>query len=438
MADFSNKRCLIWDEGQFGDLATTLAPHWGQVDYYKPWKKSAPTSVSGLVGHGMEGVNRVMDFFDHVDGADLIVFTDCYQGDLQVYLEKQGHRVWGSRRADRFEWDRELFAEMLKEVGLPVAPYKIVVGITRLREYLIEHDDQIVKFSVFRGDGETFDVPRYQLRKSKLDAMEYQYGPFAEKIRFMVQSKILTKIECGYDGYAVDDNFLDGFVDYETKNRSCLIAARKYADLPETVRLVNEAIAPVMKRERYRAPFGTEIRVDEEGVPFFIDWTGRNSSPPGEALWVMTKNLSEIMYHGAAGEAVPVEWAAKYACQLMLNLHWQDLAWSEVAIPNKVKPWIQLATYAKTDGLYYPIANEGYEPLPWGVEIIGSAIGIADTIEEAIEKAKEHADAVEGFKVEYDIAAVAEGIEAIKAGEKEGIEFAEEVPEPAIVLESSE
>lgn len=436
MDDFSNKRVLIYDEGQFNDLATRLARDWGSVQLYCPWKQSAPTSTRLMVGNGLDGVERVTDFWDAVPGADLIVFTDCYNGDLQVHLEEQGHRVWGSRKADRYEWDRQLFKDALKEVGLPVSAHKVIKGLSRLRDYLRENPDQVVKLSRFRGDSETFAAPTYALIKGKLDALEFKYGPLAEKVKFMVEETIPTLTEAGYDGICIDGQFTDGFIDYETKFKSCLIAIKPYDELPEVVREVNEKFAPILAREHYRGPMGTEIRVAEDGTPYFIDLTARNASPPGETMWVALKNLSEVMYRGAAGEMVTAEWAGKYACQIMLFLEWEDQAWQGLSIPNKNKPFVMLSTYAKVDGLYYPIPCEGYETLPWANDGIGCAIGIGDTVEEAIDLAKAHAESVEGYKVNYDLSAIAEGLAAVKSGEEQGIEFADEVPEPASVLES--
>lgn len=443
MGDSYHGKCLlIWDEGLFTDFAARMAEDdWGEVLHYKPWKKSAPETISLMAGYGIPGVTHIRDFFDAVPRADVIAFTHCYQGDLQVYLESHGKRVWGARKAERWEFMRQEFKDALKEVGLPVVPYKVIKGISRLREYLSEHDNQVVKlWNGCRGDGESFLCPSYALRKSRIDALEYAAGPFSERLTFIVEAVIESDQECGYDGICIDDQFTDGFVDYETKDESCLIACRKYEDMPEIVREVNEKFAPLLKRERYRGPLGTEIRVDKKGIGWYIDKTARTASPPGEAQWRLITNLSDIVYRGSAGEFVQAEFAAPFGCEIMLYLDWEDRRHQEIYIPDKVRPWIALSTYAKVDGLYYPIANEGHEaPLPWSTEEIGAAIGIGDTLEEAIEQAKEHAAAVEGFKIHYNVAAISDGIKSILSGEEQGIEFSEEpIPDPAIVLENGE
>ncbi len=434
---YNGKSVVIVDEGLFVDLGPRLArDDWGRVMYFKPWKKSAPETINLLIGSGFEGVERVRNLFEAVNEADLIVFPDCYQGDLQVYLEQNGKRVWGSRMAERYEFMREDFKQALKEVGLPVAPYKTIKGISRLREYLSEHDDQIVKlWNGCRGDAETFDCPTYALRKSRIDALEYAAGPFSERMSFIVEGMIEASVEPGYDGFCIDGQFTDGFSDVEIKNEACLIACRKYEDLADPVREVNDAFGPLLAKERYRGPFGTEIRIDKKGVPYFIDATCRTSSPPGEAQWELCANLSEMMWRGSTGEFVQFEPAAKFGCEIMLYMDWGDQAWNEIYIPDKVRQWVKLATACKVDGLYYPICAEGYERLAWSTEEIGAVIGIGDTIEEAIDEAKEHAESVQGFKVHYNLSAVADALTELKKGEKAGVEFSgEPIPAPETVL----
>jgi hypothetical protein len=46
-----------------------------------------------VVGEGFEGIERIHDFFDYVDEADIFIFPDVYDGDLQRYLEAQGKLV---------------------------------------------------------------------------------------------------------------------------------------------------------------------------------------------------------------------------------------------------------------------------------------------------------------------------------------------------------
>lgn len=437
MSDFSNRSVCVVDLGQYASTAERLVRDFGRVYYFCPWKKPAPDRVKLSVGDGYDFV-RVRNLFDIIreNKADLYVFPDVYDGDLQLDLEQRGRRVWGSRKAEEFEFKRELFKDTLKEVGLPVAPYKVIVGTDKLREYLWEHENEVIKLSVCRGDSETWTSEDFRVSRMKLDAMDYFYGPLRYWVKFIVEKCIETKIEIGYDGITVDGQFTDGLVDYEIKNQCCVAAWKKYDDMAEEVRLVNQAFANPLRKTRCRSNWGTEIRVDEEGTPFFIDATARKPSPPGELADEMIANLSEIYWHGAEGDFVQAEAAAKFGVQINFYANWQDLAYLPIVIPEKFQRWIKLSCACRVENIDYAIQCEGNEKHPWMKEQLGAAVGMGNTIEEAYEKASEASDSVKGFGLEFSKESVAEAYQRIKAGEKEGIEFADEVPEPASVIES--
>ena len=57
---------------------------------------------------------------------------------------------------------------------------------------------------------------------------------------------------------------------------------------------------------------------------------------------------------------------------------------------------------------------------------IGDCIGIGDTIEEAVENCKKHAEEVEGFDIKIHAEALPEALNEIKNGEKHGITFTDD------------
>jgi len=62
-------------------------------------------------------------------------------------------------------------------------------------------------------------------------------------------------------------------------------------------------------------------------------------------------------------------------------------------------------------------------------------VGLGDSIEEAIEHVKENCELVNSFDVTKQIESLMEGLKRIQEGEKQGIPFADEVPEPISVME---
>ena len=118
MENSKDKKVCVYDNGLFVGMAGKLAESFGKVYYYSPWKNAFPKSNARLVGQGFEMIERVNNFFDVVDLCDLFVFPDVYDGDLQLYLEKQGKRVWGSRKGEELELYRDEAKKHMEKLGI--------------------------------------------------------------------------------------------------------------------------------------------------------------------------------------------------------------------------------------------------------------------------------------------------------------------------------
>jgi hypothetical protein len=436
MADLSNKVATVVDLGNYQELAIRLARDFGKVNYYKPWKRSAPSFHSLFVGDGFAEITRVRDLFRVVDETDIFIFPDVYDADLQLHLEGLGKRVWGSRNAEKFEFRRALFKETLKEVGLAVPEYEVVIGMTALRKFLADHDDEkwFIKRDLLRGDGETCPAEGGPLTDAVLDEMDAYYGALRNCFTFVVEKGIDTPIEVGYDGICVDGRFTDGFVDYEIKNQACIAAFTEYGDMNEHVRAVNEAFAPKLSECQFRSMWGTEIRVDGD-TPYFIDATCRMPSPPGELILEMFGNLAEIMWEGSVGNFVQARPVKPFGVEVMVYADWQDAVTLPMRVPDEIRQWFKFDSACKLGDVYHSIQFGGDEHLPWIRSQVAEIVGIGDTVEECIEKVKSYAEQFEGLRCEITMEAVAEALKEIKAGQAEGIKFADEVPKPSTILE---
>jgi hypothetical protein len=442
MDDISKLTCCVYDYGNSIALAERLSREFGRVLYYAPWETSMPESIRVAVGDGIENVERVLDFFDPevLHHSDLFIFPDIYDGDLQLDLVSRGKRVWGARSAEDFEYKRELFAKTLKQVGLPVAPYKVVVGLTALKRYLIEHDDLWIKVEM-RGDGETWHHQEWLTSRRKIEGMEYKYGPIKELIRFTVCESIATSQELAYDGFMVTSpdgrpQFSDyGFLGYEDKSMSHILTAVPYDEFPQEAKVVNEKFAPKLAERFFRSAWGTEIKIGDDGDNYFLDATCRQPSPPGEIIMEMVSNLGAFMYHGAEGNLIPLEIEKPFGVQVMLYSAWAKTNWLTVDVPDEIKRWVKLYNYCQCDGAYQVIPEAVSQPDSIGNEQVGAVVGLGDSIEEAIEAVKEHCEQLNGFDTTAQIESLMEGLRRIKEGEKQGIPFAEDVPEPETVME---
>ena len=434
--------CTVYDYGNNLALAERLSREFGRVNYFKPWKDTSPETLKLVVGDGLGTVHRVRDFFapEVLHGTDLFVFPDVYDGDLQRDLISRDKRVWGSGMAEQFEYKRELFANTLKEVGLAVAPYVVCVGVSALEKELKAHDDLWVKLNL-RGDGETWHHENYDLSKRKIEALRYQFGAVNEMVRFTVCETIPTTIEAAYDGFMVTSpegkpQFPNkGFLGYETKNLAHILNAIDYDAFPKQVLEVNEKFAPKLAKFFYRSAWGTEIKIADDGKNYFLDATCRQPEPPGSIVMEQVKNLGEFMYHGAVGELRELEIEQPFGVSVSLYSSWSKTNWQPVIVPEEIRRWVKLFNYCYADGAYHCIPKDVNDTYSEGHDQIGAVVALGDTIEEAIDNVKDYCSQVMGFDTEDQIDALQECLRRIHEGEKEGIDFKADVPEPASVAE---
>src|SRR5512137_1964280 len=193
---------LIYDNGLFVSWAERLTEYFDRVLYYNPCKNAFPKSNSRLVGTGIEGVEKVTDFWDVVDDVDLFIFPDVYDGDLQNELRRQGKRVWGSGKGEEIELHRWETKQLLARMGLPVQPVVKIVGLEALRDHLKSVDGKKwIKVSWTRGDMETWEHESYDLSEPRLDELENKLGAKKKVIEFIVEDDIPDAVEVAYDGY---------------------------------------------------------------------------------------------------------------------------------------------------------------------------------------------------------------------------------------------
>ncbi len=69
-----SKTALVFDNGIFAEIAVTLAKDFGRVLYYVPWTNAYPKSNALLIGHGVEGIERVSSPWPYFDDIDIWIF----------------------------------------------------------------------------------------------------------------------------------------------------------------------------------------------------------------------------------------------------------------------------------------------------------------------------------------------------------------------------
>jgi hypothetical protein len=429
--DFSSKTCLVFDHGFFLPLARRLAESFGRVLYYTPWEKGYPILNEGIIGAGFGDLIRCNDFWPLKKSIDLFVFPDIYHAGLQAELRSQGCRVWGAGAGMKLELDREFFLKKLDELGLAVAPHKRIVGLTALAEYLKDKTDQYIKVSLWRGSWETKHWRSWADDADKLDLWAVRLGGLKEHVPFLVFSEIKTKLEIGGDTYSVHGQWpafmLHGI---EKKDEAYFAAVTPRREMPEELTHILDSFAPFLAENRYAAQWSMEVRVTDDEA-FFIDATTRGGLP-STASFLSAKNIPEVLYHGADGDLVEIDYGYKFSAECMVKIHGEPDAWASMILPPELDPWFKVSDCCQLDGkLWFP--SDGNKP----IEETGWLVALGDTPTEVARKMNELADQLPDG-AEASVESLADILREITAEEEAGIKFTDqEIPPPEIVLETS-
>jgi len=419
--NYKGKKVIFYDHGTFIPLAERLAEDFGEVLYFSPYNSSFPSSTSTFVGSGLPGVKRINNFFDYVDEATfddtLFVFPDVGDGDIQVHLRNIGKRVFGSGKGEQMELQRDKMKEYMKSIKLDVGKYKVIKGLSKVRDYLKENDNKWIKINIFRGDFETFYAKNYSMIAEVLDDLAIRLGPKSEVTNFIVEDNLDDTVEAGMDLYSVDGKFPSKCIaGIEIKNASYVAAFKDYVDFPTCLTSFNDAIAPALENFKYRSFFSTEQRVNKQ-KSYMNDFCARLGSPPSELYIIMYKNISDIMWKAAEGILVDPIVEHKFGAELLIKSVHADTHWMEVKFPDKLKPYVKLRNCCVINGKYYMIPRKGE------IHEIGAIVASGNTLQEAIDTVKEYAKEVDGYWIEINAESLDKAMEESKKLEEYGIKL---------------
>lgn len=427
MKPLSEIVALVVDTGIFPHIARRIAREFKTVYYWTPWENAFPRLKDSIVGDGYPDIITPESIEQVKDGCDLFVFPDIGYADLQVELAGQGKAVWGARHADELEALRGKFLDVLAETNLPVPEHEKIKGVTNLKLFLEDKEDQYIKVSTYRGDFETLHFRSMASDGSVLDKWAVVLGPLKEEMNFFVFEPIDTDIEDGIDTWCIDGQWPETIIHgMECKDSAYIGAFQKMSDTPKEIRIINEEFGPILARYGYRGAFSTEGRITKEGDTYFIDPTCRFPSPPSQCMCEMIGNLGEIIWLGANGIMCEPEQEFKFGAQAIFKVDRDE--WGVFEIPDELDPWVKIAFSCKVGG------NICVPPDQAGVEEIGWVVGCGDTMEEAIEHLRKNKDAMpDGCNVQFS--SISDLLNEMGAAKERGIDFSSQpIPDPAIVL----
>jgi hypothetical protein len=426
--------CCCVDYGAFICLSDKLSESFKKVYYYSPIDDEYRNVKDCVIGDGLarEGhrIERINEFMspEIIDEVDLFIFPDIGWAGTQRYLRDVCEKaVWGSMGYDQYELYRTRFLALLEQLGLPVIPWKKIVGLSKLADHLKTVKNKWVKINRFRENMETWHHLDWNHSQRKMEELAIEFGGVKEKVIFVVQDHIETDGEIGYDGWNVFGQYpTESFMGYEKKNELYLGCKVAYKDLPESVRVVNEAIAASLEEFGYANFIATEIR-EKDGKPYFIDPTPRLPGQTGEQLLETCTNLAEVIWKGANGELIKPEF--KYDFAVEATIHYTDNPdiWKTIYVPKEVERWTKLYHYCIVDGVYqFP---------PGKNDELGVLLGVGKTIEAAVNHLKKNLEILKDEPICVRMGEMGELLNEAKQAQKTGIPLpVGKIPDPGIIL----
>jgi len=431
MSEISDKCFCVCDHrGLFVAIARRLAKSGARVLYNLP-EDRRDTVTDAIIADGLKDVECVGDIWQHKDEVDCFVFPDIRRYGEQYELKKQGKAVWGSQRGMILEQDRLFFLEKLQELGLDVPPHEPILGLKNLSVYLKYKEDIWIKVSKWRGSWETFHWRNWNQDSHFIDQWAVRFGGIKEHITFICFPKIETDLEIGADTYCVDGQWpsmmLHGI---ERKDAAYFSAVTPRKEMPEQLLPIMDAFAPFLKECGYRNQWSMETRVTDS-ESFFIDATTRGGLP-STASFLASKNSPEVIYHGAHGEFVEIDYGYKFSAECMVKLQGQRGAWETTELKENVREAMLLQNYCEVDGQpwFPPDEEDAVCDIGWLVVTGDTPIEVAQKMNAIADELPDGADAnVEGL---------ADVIREIESEREQGIHFTElQMPEAEVVLEES-
>lgn len=434
MKPLSEATCLCYDNGLFLPIAERLAREdgFGRVLWFSPFEEGFSKLNAGIIGTGLERVERCYDFWKIKSEIDCFAFFDIENSGLQLELERQGFNVWGSRKGDCLELFRQKFHRVLERLGLDVPKFRVCQGLTELREFLKANEGPFyIKISRWRGSFETAKFRSWKLDEGLLDLWAVKFGPAKEIIPFMVFNPIDTPLEIGGDTFCIDGQWPDLMLHGdENKDKAYLATVTKREEMPQQIQDVLDAFVPELAQCRYRNFWSMEIRVKDDKA-YFGDATCRAPMPATASQLENMSNLPEVIYAGAQGELAQPKFEKQIVGEVLVNMKGDRHAWGVTEIPKGLERWLKLPNSCVIDGLRClpPDENHG--------EAVGWMCAIGETVEDFIKTMKEQI-ALLPDGMSADMEPMAELITVVEQATEKGIDFDGELPAPEIVLAETE
>jgi hypothetical protein len=431
----TGKTYLIYDFGLYTEHAARIARDGNIVKYFVESSTAFPEFSNYAPGMGLDGIDKIDNFFEHVDKSDIIMFPDVDSGDLCDYLRGLGYTVYGGGlKGDDMENDRFGMRKLQFKLGLPTQRTIMVKGIANvrkflkgelqkgefeyiegqegLRDFLQQKGNVFIKLNKFRGNMESFYAKDFESVSTILDYIDVAFGPFKDTYNFIIE-ECKKGVEVGTDLFFNGKEFLKPYLwGYEKK--SAYIGV--YSDnLPYPMKKVMDTLQSYLTEINYRGAISTEMMVDEDGKPYLIDITSRFPNPLSLIYTESIKNYSDVIYNIALSNHITLDIKGKYVgCIPLKDLYALD-HYVQVDINPEFKNDIKLSMGCKCNGKYFGVK---------GMEIVATPIAVEDSVSGVVSKLESLLSEVEAHQLQKgNMGDVFDLEKEIKEGELLGLKF---------------
>ena len=136
-----------------------------------------------------------------------------------------------------------------------------------------------------------------------------------------------------------------------------------------------------------------------------------------ESLMEAYSNWGQIIDEGSQGNLITPKPNGKFIVQSLIYSDWAKKNWLEISYPDEYSQWVKLRNWCVIDGRNYIIPRQ----IP--LEIVGSVVGIGNSLEEAINKVKKVAKEIECLDKIIKTDDLDTALETIEKAKEYGINF---------------
>jgi hypothetical protein len=419
-----NMTVAIWDFGTFGPyLAERLARDCKKVYLCCPRSTGFPMADRDLIGTGIPGVTKILEteFFERVPEYTYTIFPFIGHAGIQLDIVRQGGLVLGTRKGDEIEKDRKLFKQILLNQGLHIVPFngeeKIMetIGFDATRSLMQGTKNKWIKFSEYRGVAETYQHLTYEESEDFLFEMAHNFGSHRHNFSALWEDHV-KGVEVGDDSLFSNGKYLSKCLwGIEKKDESYSCRVISHDKLPYVIKQIHDGMTPIMAGYGVHSPISAEYRVAKRGLAYFIDPTQRFGSPPGEIICEIWDDLPELFRAISAGEDIVPKEVKKYGASVFLYSGRLIKEVTPVTIPEKFQQWVKLQNFC--------IDKDGTRKC-WtqdAGDVLGSAVGLGDSLAEAQCNAMEAAESVKAEGIYFNSNTFDEADESIAEAKRLGV-----------------